>query len=508
MENIVEYFIRNAQKYPEQVAIIEEDNQITYKQLYQKVLENVSYLRKKGIKSGDRILVFVPMSINLYCKIIAVFYIGAVAVFVDEWANIKRLKQACKIADCKAILAPSLFLFLSRFIPVINKIPIRLRATYKMPENDEQQTTMWKTTDNAPALITFTTGSTGLPKAANRTHQFLEQQFDALRKEVKPHEKDIDMVTLPVVLLLNLGVGATSVIGKVSHNRFRKFSPERFAHLIIKEKINRITCSPFFVIEIARYALKNNLKIPGVKRIFTGGAPVFASEAKLLTAAFSNAKIEILYGSTEAEPMSKIDANELKNSNEKNGLPVGEIYSGAEIRIIKIDNRPIKITTESDWQEYILDDSKIGEIIVSGKHILKEYFRSSKEFERNKIIDGDVIWHRTGDAGYRKNKQLFLTGRCKTMIKHKGKYISPFLIENKLKNIKAVKNGTILQMNNKIILAVEKQKGSNNNEIETALKNTRLLYDKLMVVKNISKDKRHNSKIDYDKLQQQLKNKI
>ncbi|NJM17110.1 MAG: hypothetical protein HC896_18550 [Bacteroidales bacterium] len=65
---------------------------------------------------------------------------------------------------------------------------------------------------HATALITFTTGSTGTPKAADRSHAFLKEQFNALLDEIKPSANDVDMPVLPIVLFVNLGVGCTSVI--------------------------------------------------------------------------------------------------------------------------------------------------------------------------------------------------------------------------------------------------------------------------------------------------------
>ena len=72
--NISELFISAAKAYPNKVAIIDPKNSITYGQLEKDVKETAAYFQKKGIKQGDRVLVFVPMGVDLYRIVLALFY--------------------------------------------------------------------------------------------------------------------------------------------------------------------------------------------------------------------------------------------------------------------------------------------------------------------------------------------------------------------------------------------------------------------------------------------------
>src|SRR5690606_1737492 len=82
------------------------------------------------------------------------------------------------------------------------------------------------------ALITFTTGSTGTPKAARRSHGFLSRQFDALLDELRPTEGDVDLTTLPIVLFINLGLGSTTVIPEFKPGRPERFNARKVAQQI------------------------------------------------------------------------------------------------------------------------------------------------------------------------------------------------------------------------------------------------------------------------------------
>ena len=87
INNIVEILFENAEKFPEKVAIIHKNEKITYGNLAKDVKNYAQYFLYKGIGKGDNVLIFVPMTIELYKILSAIFYIGATAVFVDAWAD-------------------------------------------------------------------------------------------------------------------------------------------------------------------------------------------------------------------------------------------------------------------------------------------------------------------------------------------------------------------------------------------------------------------------------------
>src|SRR5688500_10751638 len=97
--NIAQLFDDASAKFPEKTAIIYNDQKISFNELHVACNDTAAYFISKGISKGDRVLIFVPMSIDLYRIILALFKIGATAVFLDEWVNKKRMEECCKIAD-------------------------------------------------------------------------------------------------------------------------------------------------------------------------------------------------------------------------------------------------------------------------------------------------------------------------------------------------------------------------------------------------------------------------
>ncbi|MBL0098614.1 MAG: AMP-binding protein [Bacteroidetes bacterium] len=144
----------------------------------------------------------------------------------------------------------------------------------------------YPTTYRRHCIITFTTGSTGIPKAAKRTLGFLKAQFDVLLPETQTRDQEIDMPVLPIVLLMNFGTGTTSVIADFNARKPDTLQPENVLKQLRKYQVTRIIASPFFIKQIAKHLISTKAKTPNLTRIITGGAPVFTAEATIYCEAF------------------------------------------------------------------------------------------------------------------------------------------------------------------------------------------------------------------------------
>jgi len=489
--NISALFFDACINFPDRKAIVTETHEITFGQLGQEVKHTIAYFEKKGIKKGDRILVFLGMGIDLYRIVLAIFAVGAVAVFVDEWVNIKRLSMCCKIARCKAIIAPMRYRMVGLFIREIRQIPLFL--SHKGQLISATPFKLNNTLQSDSALITFTTGSTGIPKAADRSHGFLKAQFDALRPLL---EGQTSMTLLPIVLLMNLGVGITSVIPTFKSSKPESFKADKILALIQKHTVDSIIASPYYLLKLAESVFRHTAS---VKYIISGGAPVFAAIAEKISHAFTHAKFTVAYGSTEAEPISHCSAMEITKNKHVFGLYAGKPVDAIALKIVLENTTPEMSQDELCKKE--LPNGNIGEIIVTGDAVNKTYLDNPKAVAENKIKTDSTVWHRTGDSGYLdKNGNLFLTGRLSQIIHHNGKSHYPFVIENKLLNIEGVKAGTSMLIKNKLILVLQASSPIDRNRL------SEFEYDDIRYVDVMPYDPRHHSKIDYHRLMAWLQN--
>jgi len=506
--NITDLFYETALKKPRKIALIYKDKKTDFGCFSESVTETALYFLKKGIKKGDRVMVFVPMSDHLYRIVLALFKIGAIAVFLDEWVSIKRLNDCCKLAACRAFIGTPKGIILAWFVPGLRRIPLRFGVHY---DKKNEVIRFPETTKNDIALITFTTGSTGIPKAAIRTHALLFEQFQALIPLIKPGENDISMPVLPIVLLLNLGAGVTSVIADYKSSKPSSLKSEKIVGQIEKFDINTIIASPFFVKQLAHHLIDTNFKINAITKIFTGGAPVFPTEANVYQKAFPETEIRIVYGSTEAEPISSAGVKNIISETENllfHGLFVGKPEGCTAVKIIRITDDDILVNKLKDLEILEVKTGERGEIIVSGKHVLTSYLNNPAALKRNKIFVENQCWHRTGDSGYLDTDgHLFLTGRCNTLIEKGGRCISTFIYENYFQTMKGVESGTVMMLKNQIVAVIELSDSRLEESVKNAIKQLPEAFDEIFFISKMPRDPRHNSKIDYEKLKESVNHK-
>ena len=119
--------------------------------------------------------------------------------------------------------------------------------------------------------------------------------------------------------------------------KYVKEDPEKIFRTLKKLQVTAIIGSPAFVSKVAQYAANNNTMMP-VLFSGAGGAPVFKKTFQTIAATTKERRAALVYGSTEAEPISLIFAEE-KSQVEKDdsiGLCVGKPVFEDSVKVIKL----------------------------------------------------------------------------------------------------------------------------------------------------------------------------
>lgn len=484
--NVVDVLFSKAAEHPNKIAIVDGNNKFTYNQFITDINNTAQYLLQKGVKPNDRILLAVPISYTMYVYFAAALSIGATLIVIDGSASIKKIDDYLQKANCQAaIISPKYFL-LSFLIKNARKIPLKIKAKIEKGNNTEQP--IYNCEVQHPALITFTTGSTGQPKAAIRTHKVLLEQFRLLNTIFNFTSDDVVMSNLPIVTLLGFASGGTAVLPKKTSYKGKK----AWANVSRQAQYNEVNCllgSPAFLLHLSKEIPKNYSQ--NIKKVGIGGATVTTLQWQSLRSNLPIATINVVYGSTEAEPIST--CNTLPVADNKIGVLVGKPVAGVDVKIIPISFDEYKI------MPLPFSSNQVGEIVVSGSQVVNNYLDGEDIFKLNKIVEGDTIWHRTGDAGYfNTSGELFFCGRTKFMFTRDGEIYSPLAYELFFEELEQNIEGTALFIDNKIRVFVKAGLGINKQEILQGLATSELPYDELIFVRNLPKDKRHHSKINYE----------
>jgi acyl-CoA synthetase (AMP-forming)/AMP-acid ligase II len=182
---------------------------------------------------------------------------------------------------------------------------------------------------------------------------------------------------------------------------------------------------------------------------------------------------------------------------------VGHPDPSIEARILKPFNSEVRIEDGKSLQDYLAGPGEVGEIIVSGPHVLKSYLGNIETWRENKVIEGEKIWHRTGDAGMIDSSgRIYLHGRIKNVIHTEKGDIYSLPYEQTLMDINGVSFASVMEVEGKIFAAVEPVTEMSWVEIKTILEDAnRLLAGlspyKAFIMHRIPRDSRHHSKVDF-----------
>ncbi len=414
-------FARTAKRLGDRPALVDgKACVITFGELQRRVEALSSAWRRQGLGHGDRVLVAMPLGIDLYASLAAIWTLGAVAVLPEPAMGLKGVAAAIRGTPLHGTCASGGYRLLRYLFPGLLGKPLyqpsaaapRGRAETVAAMTGAATTGAGNRADNtedAPhlseghrgaagqpddlALISFTSGTTGTPKAVPRSHAFLMAQYQAVDALLAGDDNERDLVAFPVFALANLAAGRTSVLPSWPMRKHHRVTPETLAAQLERDGITRALLPPTLAERLTRINRSGELHT-----VFTGGGPVFPDTLERLRERLPRARIVCVYGSTEAEPIAELDVSEMTADDVEAmqggaGLLVGNPCRGAEVRI-----------------------GADREIQVAGPHVNRGYLDPSRNAE-TKVVEGSRVWHRTGDAGYLDAQgRLWLLGRVGEVI--------------------------------------------------------------------------------------------
>jgi len=105
-------------QYPDNTALfdLKTGNKITFTQIDTKSDEICRYLIQKGFEKGNKIVVFVPIGIEFYLILTAIFKMGLQAVFIDPYAGIEHINKCCEMISPDGIIGSGKILLKGFFL--------------------------------------------------------------------------------------------------------------------------------------------------------------------------------------------------------------------------------------------------------------------------------------------------------------------------------------------------------------------------------------------------------
>jgi len=496
---------------------------VTFAELDRSVDGVVVMLKQQGLRAGDKVLLAVPISIDTYVVMLALLKAGMVIMHIDPAHGTSKVAKILKAWPPAAIVASKPILMLGLMFPELRRIQKRFvvgghaRGATSLCVTQESKVSVPVVVRSAAdsAILSFTSGSTGEPKALIRTHGFLRKQMEILNRLAKTSADDIDFVAMPMFVLFNLANRITSVLPACNMKHPGRADPRIVLSQLHTERATRMVASPALLERLADHCLLQKQTIPELRCISTGGGPVGTTLPQRLRTIAPNAAIKTVYGSTEAEPIASIDEHEVSivdrlKTREGAGLLVGKPVRGCAVRIIQ--SQPgcaLGPLTDEAFTNHCVATGVAGEVVVSGDHVISGYADSARNGD-TKIQVQDTVWHRTGDAGYFDALgRLWLVGRCAAALSDYRGTVYPFQVEYAVNAVRGVRRAALIEKDGDRVLVLETSgREFRNNCVEAAKCVAQFDIDRIVTMHRIPVDRRHDAKVDYPALAQLLDGKL
>lgn len=340
-------------------------------------------------KAGAKFLMTVPSSMN-------------VAAAAAKNAGIPKERVFLLEGELESFTTMQALLDMGKSFGETSQIP-----SFKIPKGKKNR--------DIYAFLSFSSGTTGLPKAVMIAHQNVIAQVLQVKMITPPDLQKI-LAVLPVFHITGL-VHALHLPVSINAEVYMlpAFTMKDLLDTVVKHQLKELLLVPPILIRLVRDPLVNKYDLSCLRRFSTGAAPLSEEILHLLKKRFPQTEFKQAYGMTES--CSCITAHPPEKYDYKYGHTVGTICASTEIKVIDLDGNELGL-------------NEPGEILTRGPQITMGYLNNPKATAETFDKDG---WLHTGDQGIIDEEgMLTITDRIKEMIKVKGIGVAPAELEDLL----------------------------------------------------------------------------
>jgi long-chain acyl-CoA synthetase len=401
----------SAERNPRKIAIIFENESISYEQLDHSTTLLAQWLLREGCNPGDRIAVYWPNSIETVKLFFACFKAGMIAVPVNvrmkspEIAYVLEHSKASKCFVHPDLLATAM----SAVAEETSRARAELRSIHTavgVLDGERPAVALPEVNEYDPALILYTSGTTAQPKGVTHTHRTLLECVKLTCSAAPDSLQTVLVMTqMAFISAICLNVLPTIVTGGTC-----VLVPVFDAPLVL-DLIERFQCSwafglPSMVQLLLEEQARKPREVRSLRTFVAGGDYVPVSTQERFQALFG-IPVREAYGMTETGPSVCNPAGAIRSGS------LGKALDGVEVRVVGADGKDTP-------------DGQTGEIAVRSPANFAGYW-DNPEATRETLRDG---WLHSGDLARRDAKgYLWFEGRKKEIIVRDGLNISPQEVE-------------------------------------------------------------------------------
>jgi acyl-coenzyme A synthetase/AMP-(fatty) acid ligase len=225
---------------------------------------------------------------------------------------------------------------------------------------------------------------------------------DAIRDAYGIEPGEVNLPTFPLFALFDPALGMTTVVPDMDPTRPARVDPRKIIGPIRDHGVTIMFGSPALLDTVGRWGAEHGARLESVRCVISAGAPVPPRVIERFQGLLrDDAAIHTPYGATESLPVATTSSHEIlsetRHATDRGaGTCVGHPVASIEAAVIAIDDDPIE-----RWDAQLkVAPGEVGEIVVKGPQVTREYFNAPVHTSLAKIDDDGKVRHRMGDLGY------------------------------------------------------------------------------------------------------------
>lgn len=441
-----EFLTASAKRNPYKIAIVCDDERLTYKEFDEKTDSLAQSLIELGLERHERVIIFLDNSIEMAIAMYSVLKAGGVFVNLSSSVKSERLKYTVNDSNAKFIIASvtnmetitnalscegntcrPVWIGDPSFISSI-LLPSSLLwndLLTKFSPDLRLQNRKSQIIDYDLATLVYTSGSTGEPKGVMSPHSNMIHVSKNVIRYLENTQNDIILNVLPLSFVYGLYQLIVSVItgGTLVLEKSLMF-PNKIIHTIQKENVTGMPIIPTVAALLLKLHGLEKVDLSSLRYITNAGSGLPVEHIVRLRSLFPHVKIYSMYGCAECLRVAYLPPEEI----DLRPASVGKAIPNCEVFIV-------------DENDNLVKQGEIGELVVRGTHVMRGYWNAPLLTEKifgKGFMQGEVLLH-TGDFFRQdENEYLYFVCRKDDMIKTAGKKVSPKEIENVLYCINGV----------------------------------------------------------------------